>query len=221
MGETVLLGLDGGASKTKGVLLDRQGAILAQADGPGSAIVGHPKPESCQVLSSVTKALCAEAGVAETAIAHCGLGLNGIDFADEFEDQHATLAETLGLTRERLTLVNDGIVALWAASPEPASLISRGSASYFDPPVGPAGGGGAPGAAGAAGAPGSVPGAGAPPRAGGGGGDRRARGHRERPQPHRDSRLPGQRGGGVPDGRASLAGAGILGARRRLLSAVP
>ena len=130
MREAVLLGLDGGASKTNGMLIDAGGSILAHARGPGSAIIGDPKPESCQVLSSLVEALCAEAGVSRAAITHCGLGLNGIDFADEFPGQHAGLSAALDLPPERLTLVNDGIVALWAASPASASLIVQHGSGF-------------------------------------------------------------------------------------------
>jgi N-acetylglucosamine kinase-like BadF-type ATPase len=56
------------------------------------------------------------------------LGLSGIDFADEFAGQHAALSACLGIAPERLTLVNDGVAALWGASVAAcAGIVHHGS----------------------------------------------------------------------------------------------
>lgn len=123
------LGIDGGASKTRAILITDTGTILAHESGAGSSIVGHPHPTALETLGGMARTLCARAGIAIADIAMCGLGLNGIDFADEIPDQHATLAEDLSLPAERLVLVNDGIVALWGASSAPAAaILQHGSA---------------------------------------------------------------------------------------------
>jgi N-acetylglucosamine kinase-like BadF-type ATPase len=117
------IGIDGGGSKTLGTLLSGDGVVLARARDGGSSIVGAPNERACTVLAGIKARLCADAGVDPAAIAGIGLGLNGIDFADEYEVQHTALAACLGVARARLTLVNDGIVALWGASPAAASVI--------------------------------------------------------------------------------------------------
>jgi N-acetylglucosamine kinase-like BadF-type ATPase len=119
----IIVGIDGGASKTRGVAVTTAGQMLARADAGGSAIIGPPRAEACHVLRSVLDSLCSQAGFARDDIALCGLGLNGIDFEDEFAVQHAGITEALGIPAERLVLVNDGIVALWGASPAPAATI--------------------------------------------------------------------------------------------------
>jgi N-acetylglucosamine kinase-like BadF-type ATPase len=124
----LLLGIDGGASKTAGVIIDSDGRILAQAGMAGSSIIGKPNPRSCSVLRSLTDRLCAEAGLTRSAAAHCGIGLNGVDFEDEFAEQHADISAAVGFPPEQVTLVNDGIVALWGATPAPAAtMLQHGS----------------------------------------------------------------------------------------------
>lgn len=119
----LLLGIDGGASKTAGVVITDSGEIVARARVGGSAIVGPPSAESCAVLSSLTDSLLAQAGASREDIAAWGIGLNGIDFEDELPAQRAGIAAAIGAPAGALTLVNDGIAALWGASPRPAATI--------------------------------------------------------------------------------------------------
>ncbi len=129
MSQRYFIGLDGGGSKTFGVLLDEQGKLLASARVGRSAIVGAPSPHACEILSSLKGRLCGEAGIAAGQVTGIGLGLNGIDFADEFPLQHAQLSTCLDIPAEHLSLVNDGIAALWGASPaERQVIVQMGSA---------------------------------------------------------------------------------------------
>ncbi len=123
------MGIDGGGSKTLGVLIDADGGLRAASRAAGAAVVGQPGERSCEVLVALKTRLCADAGVPFSAVARIGLGLNGIDFADEFILQHDTLAACLAVVPDRLTLVNDGIAALWGATPAgPAAVIQHGTA---------------------------------------------------------------------------------------------
>jgi len=56
-------------------------------------------------------------------IVQASLGLNGIDFEDEFDEQYAAVVESVDLPGESVALVNDGIVALWAATSAPVAVI--------------------------------------------------------------------------------------------------
>ena len=132
MQKVLFIGIDGGASKTLGVLIDAAGRVLSSARAAGSAIVGPPSARACEVLAALKQRLCDAAGVAPDAIAGIGLGLNGIDFADEFPQQHAALSVCLGIAGVHLTLVNDGIVALWGASSVPASVIVHHGSGFTD-----------------------------------------------------------------------------------------
>lgn len=126
----VYLGIDGGATKTAGALVDASGVVMVEYGTMGSAIVGKPSPEACEVLASVVAELCGSAGVRREEIARVGIGLNGVDFADEMPIQHAELVRVLGFATERLTLVNDGIAALWGATPTRAAVIVQHGTAF-------------------------------------------------------------------------------------------
>jgi len=120
MAERFLVGIDGGASKTGGMLADTDGRVLAAARVGGSAIVGKPSAESLAVLVALFSRLCDEANVPRTSVAFCSIGLNGVDFEDERPMQRESVAAALDMPVERLELVNDAIAALWGASDRPA-----------------------------------------------------------------------------------------------------
>jgi len=118
-----LLGFDGGGTKTAAVLADLSGRILARSRVGGCAIIGAPHPAAAEVMRSVGRVLCAQAGIAPQDILAAGIGLNGIDFADEYEAQLAGVAAAMELPEASITLVNDGIPALWGATTAPAAAI--------------------------------------------------------------------------------------------------
>lgn len=123
MNPRCLLGFDGGGTKTVAVLADVSGRILARSRANRCAIVGVPHPEAAEVMRSVCRDLCAQAGIAPEDILAAGVGLSGVDFADEFDAQRAAVAAALELAEARIHLVNDGIPALWGAAVAPATAI--------------------------------------------------------------------------------------------------
>lgn len=122
------LGIDGGGSKTAAVLLSPDGETLGAARGPGSAIVGAPSPERLDVLRRLVGDVLRQAGRDLEDVTCTGIGLNGIDFEDEFEAQIGGLSSALGIPRERMALVNDAIAALWGGTNAPAAvMVQHGS----------------------------------------------------------------------------------------------
>lgn len=123
----LLIGLDGGGAKTAGALCDAEGQILARSRGAGSAIVGLPQEPFFATVQPILANLTEAAGVPLTRVERVVIGLSGVDYADEIEDQRRFISERLGLG-DRLVLVNDGLVALWGVSPEDrVSLVQHGS----------------------------------------------------------------------------------------------
>lgn len=123
----IFIGLDSGGAKTAGVLCDAQGQVLARARDVGAAIIGLPDEPFYAVVEPMIASLCRQAGVALAEVSHLAIGLSGVDYPDEQAQQHRLIAERLGL-EGRLTLVNDGVVALWGASPaERSALVQHGS----------------------------------------------------------------------------------------------
>jgi len=121
----LFLGIDGGWSKTRGVLLDGEGRIVAEAKTGGSCIGPEPGPEPCAVLSALADDLCRQSSTTRAAVTWCGIGLNGVDFDDELPAQITGISNCLGIPAERTTLVNDAIIALWGSTPAPAACIQQ------------------------------------------------------------------------------------------------
>ena len=123
----IFIGLDSGGAKTAGVLCEADGRVLARARDVGAAIVGMPDHQFYDVVGSMIAELCGHAGVPQAAVSHLAIGLSGVDYPDEQAQQHQLITERLGLD-DRLTLVNDGVVALWGASPaQRLALVQHGS----------------------------------------------------------------------------------------------
>jgi len=123
----LLVGFDGGGAKTAAALCDGDGRVLARAMGPGSAIVGLPGDDFYATLDALLSELLTQAGATAAQVDRVALGLSGVDFADETVVQRRLIAERFGLG-ERLVLVNDGLVALWALSPaDRVALFQHGT----------------------------------------------------------------------------------------------
>jgi glucosamine kinase len=56
---TIVIGVDGGGSKTRVLVADEQGAILGSADGPASAIRPGDEARSAQIIAGVVQAALA------------------------------------------------------------------------------------------------------------------------------------------------------------------
>lgn len=123
-----IIGLDGGWSKTTGVICDMDGRVLARARTAGVVITEKPSVEVLGLLNHLIDELCRKSGVARRKVIQFGLGLNGVDHAGESLRQHAALCEALGLSPAQLILVNDGVAALWGVSPNSRlALVQHGS----------------------------------------------------------------------------------------------
>ncbi|MCG2661742.1 MAG: hypothetical protein L6437_16035 [Kiritimatiellae bacterium] len=124
----MFLGIDGGGSKTAGVLITREGEICAEHGTGPSSIVGTPSMKSLNTLRTIVEKLCLQAGIRTRNIDLCAIGLNGVDFEDEYAMQHSALFEHLRIPINRGLLVNDAIVALWGgSSSEKACILQHGS----------------------------------------------------------------------------------------------
>lgn len=123
----IFIGLDSGGAKTAGVLCNAQGQVLARARDVGAPIIGLPDQAFYAVVEPMIANLCSQAQVALAEVSHVAFGLSGVDYPDEQAQQHRLIARRLGLDG-RLTLVNDGVVALWGASPaQRSALVQHGS----------------------------------------------------------------------------------------------
>ena len=106
-----VLGIDAGGTKTRALLADASGQVIAGSRGGGANLRTHGELQVEKVLHAVVEQAEAEAGVRAAAIA---LGIAG---ADRPED-HAVLREILRRIgfKDRVVVTNDARIAFVAGS---------------------------------------------------------------------------------------------------------
>jgi N-acetylglucosamine kinase-like BadF-type ATPase len=128
MSAMFFVGIDGGASKTAGVLCDSEGQVLARCRKGGCVVSAPTSADSLTVLNNVVDELLTQCPGGPSADWYCGLGVSGIDFADQIPGQVQAIRQAMPQAQGRLTIVNDGIAALWGASPAArAGIIQHGT----------------------------------------------------------------------------------------------
>ena len=75
--KTCIIGLDGGASRTRGVLIDKRGMTLASVIRENSTNISYDIDKSSDCIISIIKQLCNDAKVLNENIIAIGLGLAG------------------------------------------------------------------------------------------------------------------------------------------------
>ncbi|HEY6147459.1 MAG TPA: BadF/BadG/BcrA/BcrD ATPase family protein [Thermoanaerobaculia bacterium] len=106
-----VLGIDAGGTKTRALLADRGGTVIAAASGPGANLRTHGELQVEKVLHGLVEKAEAEAGVKADAIA---VGIAGADRPDDQEVLRAILRR-IGF-RERVVVTNDARIAFVAGS---------------------------------------------------------------------------------------------------------
>ena len=114
----LLLGVDGGNTKTAAVVVDRGGAVLG-AGGAGCGDIhnaGSPEPALVEIVRAATAALDV-AGASPADLAAAAFSLAGADWPEDFERLRRELTTRLGLCDEP-EIVNDAIGGLRCGSDE-------------------------------------------------------------------------------------------------------
>jgi N-acetylglucosamine kinase-like BadF-type ATPase len=111
---SVLLGVDGGGTRTTFVLVEHSGVVLARAEQPSAYYLQHGQEQVAEVLAAGTAAVCGDAGIDRGAIAFAFFALPGygeISGVSAFLDE--VPAAALGHRRYRS---GNDMVAGWAGS---------------------------------------------------------------------------------------------------------
>jgi N-acetylglucosamine kinase-like BadF-type ATPase len=111
MASRYVLGIDAGGSKTRAILADEAGRMVAGSRGSGANLRTHGELEVEKVLHSVIEQAQAEGGARAEALA---IGIAGADRPDD----HAVLREILRRIgfRDRVVVANDARIAFIAGS---------------------------------------------------------------------------------------------------------
>jgi len=107
----LLLGVDGGNTKTHALVTDAEGTVLGTGDG-GTADIHNSTPESGlrEIVRACREAL-ERASAAGAELAAAGFSLAGADYPEDFELLRAGLRERLRLADDPV-IVNDAVGAL-------------------------------------------------------------------------------------------------------------
>ena len=125
---SILIGIDGGGTKTEGLLITGEGRVLAQAS-VGSLNVQRTRPATfASRLRMLFHKLFTQAGIAPNKVAVLCLGLAG---AGREEDQTAAQKRVQALDlAEQVIVTSDGLVALEGAfAGGPGVIVSAGTGS--------------------------------------------------------------------------------------------
>lgn len=134
----IVIGVDGGGSKTRVMVGTAEGEILADISGPKSAVVPGQAEKSAGVIGSlVTEALAeiAQPGAVIPRVLYCGVAGTGRD-----EERRALQAalDSMELAEE-VVIDADGLIAMYDALDDRAGIllvVGTGSIAYGRSPAG-------------------------------------------------------------------------------------
>jgi glucosamine kinase len=134
----IVVGVDGGGSKTRVLVGTADGEVLATVDGPKSAVAPGQAARSADVIADlVTRALgeIAQPGAIFPRVLYCGVA--GTSRDEERRALHAALdAKELA---EEVVIDSDGLIALYDAFDDRAGIllvVGTGSIAYGRSPAG-------------------------------------------------------------------------------------
>ncbi|MFL5566345.1 MAG: N-acetylglucosamine kinase, partial [Gemmatimonadaceae bacterium] len=134
----IVIGVDGGGSKTRVIVGTAEGEVLASVDGPKSAVTPGQVARSADVIAElVTQALreIAMPGAVFPRVLYCGVAGTGRD--EERRELHAALDEKE--LAEEVVIDSDGLIALYDAFDDRAGIllvVGTGSIAYGRSPAG-------------------------------------------------------------------------------------
>ena len=134
----IVIGVDGGGSKTRVLVGTAEGEVLATVDGPKSAVSPGQAARSAEVIADlVTRALgeIAQPGTVFPRVLYCGVAGTGRE--EERRALHAALdAKELA---EEVVIDSDGLIAMYDAFEDRAGIllvVGTGSIAYGRSPAG-------------------------------------------------------------------------------------
>jgi N-acetylglucosamine kinase-like BadF-type ATPase len=126
--QTFLLGVDGGGTKTRALVVDAGQKVLGEAEAGPSNPLRVGVSEAAKSVRDAADRACTEAGVRRIEIAAAEVGLAGVKRADIRERMRAALRSELGISR--VEVVTDADIALYGATEgRPGLVIIAGTGS--------------------------------------------------------------------------------------------
>lgn len=118
-----ILGIDQGGTKTHAMVADTDGHILGVGKGRGACHSIHGMERAMAAVMDATEQAVAAAGITIGDLWTVSGGMTGIDWPDEADLVRNALHQTLHVPVERITVVNDSMIALRAGTSSPKGVI--------------------------------------------------------------------------------------------------
>lgn len=123
-GKKLVIGMDGGGTKTLGVLMTEDGVILAEGAFPSTNPHSNPEAAVRTAIHSIILDLSRDAGLPATAIDGVGMGMAGVDRPADRAFMEGIVREVLPAAK--LLIVNDAVVAIVAVLKELHGILVIG-----------------------------------------------------------------------------------------------
>lgn len=125
--QPLVLGVDGGGTKTRAVVVDARQTVLGEGEAGPSNPLRVGVGEAAKAVREATERACQNAGVRRLEIVAAEIGLAGVKRADLRQSMRAALAE-LGI--KSIVIVTDADIALYGATEgKPGLVIIAGTGS--------------------------------------------------------------------------------------------
>ena len=117
-----IIGIDGGGTRTVGILTTKTGQCLAEVQsGPSNYhVVGEAKTQA--VLENVIGALCEKSGIPSASAIHFCLGMAGLGRAED-RKVVGRICDELGISKNRRILTHDAHIALVGGTEKQQGVI--------------------------------------------------------------------------------------------------
>lgn len=124
----IVIGVDGGGSKTRALVADDQGTVLGSADGPASAIRPGHEAQSAAIIADTARQALAALDVPEPAVRVLCAGVAGAGRAAP-RDALASALEALALADEVIVQPDAAVALADAFGDGPGILLIAGTGS--------------------------------------------------------------------------------------------
>jgi glucosamine kinase len=123
-----VLGVDGGGTKTRAVVVDSRGEVVGKGDAGPSNPLRVGASDSTKAVREAVERACHSAGVRRHDLSAAEVGLAGVKREDIRERMRAALSAELGI--EPLVVVTDADIALYGATEgRPGLVVIAGTGS--------------------------------------------------------------------------------------------
>lgn len=120
---TYVLGIDQGGSKTYALLADERGELCGFGSAQGASHFDSGLDKAISMICVAAMGAIGQAGITIDQIIRITAGLTGVDWPHEEKLLHEALSQALAVSSDKITVINDSLIALRAGTSEPSGCI--------------------------------------------------------------------------------------------------